>query len=1800
MRRILFKKCDFDQLFLTYAQYSDLESQTETSQVAACTTTMDGGENNKGVDTIVNAAYTSSERDLTRDDEQPSMSQQIEQCPHAMEVSVNNPNDIGTVVENPLYVKVQLQTESELLDIKKSQKSSAFIRSEQRGIDSALPVAGQGSSTENQPAFYVEAVQIETDIEPLRSDRKQISASFTVGEERFSVTKNQIYSIVAAQIEEQKLIEAQSNDPKLEDDPENAFRFSFEEKCLSHDSKIGLPLVLVSNEQSATQADVNSIITESIVHVASGELDNQTHVTELELDTVKERRLLIVHSEEQSPDMNQNLSEAEEENGPTNGIVAEFKEQQLDGCDMHGIVAANRVDSNAKANESESETCYSNIDNVEIEMKNVQSSDSKLEGLTQGYTNEMSSSSTSFPTEADNSKSEDLTESYSYEKCSSTLFPTARMIDSSSKEVPTSKYENIEMNVIDESKSEAKEHNEGQQMDANDASELELDHEIKEGEEVEKVSNPEEKLKVNQKILESEVHVGETSSNPPCIPVESEMTASKTSAAMQISLPTHDEKETALPTIQGQYTKIIGSSLTEQGSYTLPTPSGASKATASNFTDSCEYVDIHAYEVIPDILPKQKVLQVHTDPGIDLTMTWLQEHPTLVNKENSSYDDVELADVPALQSSSKQGEDTGEMHSAKTKKFPSVHKMKFKKKLHKLYRHKPTARNTELKVSTVASGEEGISSQRISQTDHSNPMASIQETMSVKQPHVAKFKIKQRLHKHIHRVKDFVSNGSSTDHNDSPPHSETRTRRKHPVHSSTSREVPEKHEAGPPKDIQELEPALMSSKKDSKHSSDSWKISGQVEIAHVSVEHTQSSINKINSMDNLDLCFNGSNTPDPPKKIQVKGETVPIKRKQLTVRRSKSEEKIHEKRGPDSMSKVDFTKYSDDSPSHKKLNPTSYRTMPMKRKQPSIKLMIKSKEELRKEYRHRPPPPKDPLAPTLASCKDLSPDISQSDNSKLEELTQGYANEMSSSSTSFPTEADNSKSEEVTQSYAYEKCSSTVFPIAHVITSSSKYVPTSKYENIEMSVIDESKSEAKEHNEGQKIDANDATELELDHEMKKREEVEKVSNSEEKLKVNQKILEADVHVGETSSDQLCIPVDSEVTASKISVAMQVSLPTHDERESILPTVQGQYTKITGSSLTEQGTYTLPTPSSASKATASNFTDSCEYADIHAYEVIPDIVPKQKVLQVPGVDPTMTWLQGHPTLVNKENSSYYDDVELADVPALQSSSKQGEDTGEMHSAKTKKFPSVHKMKLKKKLHKLYRHKPTARNTELKVSTVASGEEGISSQRISQTDHSNPMASIQETMSVKQPHVAKFKIKQRLHKHIHRVKDFVSNGSSTDHNDSPPHSETRTRRKHPVHSSTSREVPEKHEAGPPKDIQELEPALMSSKKDSEHSSDSWKISGQVEIAHVSVEHTQPSINKINSMDNLDLCFNGSNTPDPPKKIQVKWETVPIKRKQLTVRRSKSEEKIHEKRGPDSMSKVDFTKYSDDSPSHKKLNLSNPTSYRTMPMKRKQPSTKLMIKSKEELRKEYRHRPPPPKDPLAPTLASYKDLSPDISQSDNYEEVCQSPNASTTCGQDDSETMPMPTPNLAKLSASNIKLKEELQKVYRHRTPLPKIPAKRGRNLKKDTGILSDIQQTEAFIISEEDQYHLEHSNTIAKCHKQQESTPDERIKLSVESEKELHTQPSSDSIKPISDTSEDDSKNMINEIHLVDHVMNANQIEPVNEMRHLLPLPTESGSNHLVLASDHDSEGDYMPLIPKRKKKKATSEYETLHF
>jgi hypothetical protein len=92
-------------------------------------------------------------------------------------------------------------------------------------------------------------------------------------------------------------------------------------------------------------------------------------------------------------------------------------------------------------------------------------------------------------------------------------------------------------------------------------------------------------------------------------------------------------------------------------------------------------------------------------------------------------------------------------------------------------------------------------------------------------------------------------------------------------------------------------------------------------------------------------------------------ELVPVKRGQVSIKRSGSDEKINELYNmclPDSRS-VDIDqpiKHSNDLPPwpHKPYLPTVrfYGMLPTKRKQASTKI---SKEELRRQYRHRPPPP---------------------------------------------------------------------------------------------------------------------------------------------------------------------------------------------------------------------------------------------------------------------------------------------------------------------------------------------------------------------------------------------------------------------------------------------------------------------------------------------------------------------------------------------------------------------------------------------------------------------------------------------------------------------------------------------------------------------------------------------------------------------------------------------------------------------------------------------------------------------------
>ncbi len=108
-------------------------------------------------------------------------------------------------------------------------------------------------------------------------------------------------------------------------------------------------------------------------------------------------------------------------------------------------------------------------------------------------------------------------------------------------------------------------------------------------------------------------------------------------------------------------------------------------------------------------------------------------------------------------------------------------------------------------------------------------------------------------------------------------------------------------------------------------------------------------------------------------------ELVPVKREQVSIKRSRSDEKIHEFYNtclPDSRSvNTDQPiKHSNDPLPwpHKPYLPTVrfYGMLPTKRKQDSTKI---SKEELHRRYRHRPPPPKVPTLPTPMSIINESP-----------------------------------------------------------------------------------------------------------------------------------------------------------------------------------------------------------------------------------------------------------------------------------------------------------------------------------------------------------------------------------------------------------------------------------------------------------------------------------------------------------------------------------------------------------------------------------------------------------------------------------------------------------------------------------------------------------------------------------------------------------------------------------------------------------------------------------------------------------
>jgi hypothetical protein len=216
---------------------------------------------------------------------------------------------------NPLCIQEHSQTEIGVdfcNCVQESHKASTFIVnkfSQQQGID--VMMAGQESLVEN--LFDFEFVQNETGTE-VEPDGKQASTGCAIEEKQLSSTTklNQPESIdITAKGFEEQTMESQSNDLVENLERVAAISLNFQEDCSPHNTSNSedLPLqVLVSDEQGATKADINSTVAESIVSVAVDSIEDmenskqelmETH-TSTELEAEK-RNEIQYHRGENEP-----------------------------------------------------------------------------------------------------------------------------------------------------------------------------------------------------------------------------------------------------------------------------------------------------------------------------------------------------------------------------------------------------------------------------------------------------------------------------------------------------------------------------------------------------------------------------------------------------------------------------------------------------------------------------------------------------------------------------------------------------------------------------------------------------------------------------------------------------------------------------------------------------------------------------------------------------------------------------------------------------------------------------------------------------------------------------------------------------------------------------------------------------------------------------------------------------------------------------------------------------------------------------------------------------------------------------------------------------------------------------------------------------------------------------------------------------------------------------------------------------------------------------------------------------------
>ena len=912
-----------------------MESQTET---------LDEGRYVKKVDTIENTTYassTDSESDLTRDNEEneptrdnrePSGGQQTQQCTHAVEIHANDPNQSESVLQIPLQTESVVEVHD--ISIKESQKSSTSIANtfcQQQGID-----VDQESLVED-----LEAVQMETDIEP---DGKQASFSDIVEEEQLGATTNFNQSTTAKDTVhfEEQMTESQSNNLGIV----AAVYLNFKEEYSSHNAKsIDLPLqVLVSDEPGTRKADFNSAVAKSTVRQAVDDLIENVleselsadekplnHPTDLEMTVNREFVTVqtlsqgastpptkpgqdtiidVSHSMEGHTLPTPIISSKTAATSYSKGFVGSHKYRDYE--DISDFQSSTSVTNKFSQQQGidvvlpGQGSLAENLFDVEaVKIKTDIEPDGKQTSFSDSVEEEQLGATTKF-NQSTTAKDTVHFEEQTTESQSNNLGIVAAVYLNFKEEYSSHNAKSIDLPlqvlVSDEPGT--------RKADFNSA--------------VAKSTVRQAVDDLIENVLESELSADEKPLNHP---TDLEMTVNREFVTVQ----TLSQGASTPPTKPGQDT-IIDVSHSMEG-HTLPTPIISSKTAATSYSKG--FVGSHKYRDYEDISDFQSSTSVTNkfsqQQGIDVV---LPGQGSLA--EN-------LFDVEAVK--------------IKTDIEPDGKQTSFSDSVEE----EQLGATTKFNQSTTAKDNEHFEEQmtETQSNDLVENLGSVSENGSMANQKLLESEISAD-ERPLNQPVDLEMTANT--------HSATETVQTFLQGTSTPPTKPGQDSIIDVNHIIEdhalVTPSTSSKAADVSRSKGSCKRHNYEEISDFQpkskVMQIHTGVDPATARPQESLSHLSRDKESSPIRLQLHAyRPVPVKRRQVFIRRSKSEEIMHEDYInmclPDSVCTDQLTKHSYDSPSHKPYlsNVWSYGTLPTKRKQPPTRM---SKEELRRQYRHRPPP----------------------------------------------------------------------------------------------------------------------------------------------------------------------------------------------------------------------------------------------------------------------------------------------------------------------------------------------------------------------------------------------------------------------------------------------------------------------------------------------------------------------------------------------------------------------------------------------------------------------------------------------------------------------------------------------------------------------------------------------------------------------------------------------------------------------------------------------------------------------------